>query len=197
LTGDFIDRGPDSRGVIDTIIQLLKDGFDIRPIRGNHEEMMLLAIQSEVFEDMLGWMENGGTQTLMSYGVDHPNDIPREHLRFMEEIPYYRMTEQYMFVHAGLDFSLDDPLSIAGRVAMIWTRDTEVNSRMIGGRTLVTGHMTQSLDAIKKSLSTKHMLIDNGCYLGSAFAAEGKGNLVAVNLDTREVIVQPNIDEVG
>jgi serine/threonine protein phosphatase 1 len=70
-----------------------------------------------------------------------------------------------------------------------------VNSKKIGGRTLVTGHTTQTLDAITKSLTTKHILTDNGCCLGFGFT-EGKGNLVAVNLDTRELIVQPNIDEV-
>jgi serine/threonine protein phosphatase 1 len=196
LLGDFLDRGPDSKGVIETILRLQKDGFGVQPLRGNHEEMMLLTIRSGVFEDLLDWLENGGTQTLMSYGVDHPNDIPRGHLQFLEELPYYRMTGQYLFVHAGLDFSLDDPLSVAGRTEMLWTRDGVVNSRMIGGRTLVTGHSTQSLDAIKKSLSTKHILTDNGCFLGSEFSGKGKGNLIAANLDTSEVIVQPCIDGV-
>jgi len=141
LLGDLIDRGPDSKGVIETIIQMQRDGFDIRPIRGNHEEMMLLAATTGVFEDLLEWLENGGNTTLMSYDVDHPKDIPREHLRFLEEIPYYRMTRKHLFVHAGLDFSLDEPLSAAGRTAMLWTRNDKVNSRKIGERTLVTGHL--------------------------------------------------------
>ena len=195
LIGDYIDRGPDSRGVIETMLRLQKDGFCVQPIRGNHEEMMLLAIRSGVFEDLEEWQENGGDGTLKSYGVSHPKDIPREHLRFLEELPYYRMTRQYLFVHAGLDFSLDDPLSIAGRVAMLWTRDEKVDSRKIGGRALVSGHTTQSLDAIRRSLTTKHILTDNGCCLGAEFSGKGKGNLVAVNLDTGEWIAQPNIDE--
>src|SRR5690348_12378540 len=81
LLGDLIDRGPDSKGVIEMILKLLEDGFDIRPIRGNHEELMLLAIRSGVFEDLLDWLENGGGSTLMSYGVDYPSDIPMEHIR--------------------------------------------------------------------------------------------------------------------
>ena len=195
LLGDLIDRGPDSRGVIETIIQMQRDGFDIRPICGNHEQMLILAIKSAVFEDLLDWLENGGGATLESYQIDHPNEIPREHLNFLEALPYYRMTPQYLFVHAGLDFSLDDPLSVAGRTAMLWTRDGKVNSKKIGGRTMVTGHSTRTLDEIRKSLTTKHIRIDNGCYLGTGFT-EGKGNLVAVNLDTGELIVQPNIDGV-
>ena len=197
LLGDYIDRGPDSRGVIETILRLQKDGFGVQPIRGNHEEMMLLAIRSGVFEDLLEWLENGGDATLNSYDADLPKDIPREHLRFLEELPYYRTTRQHLFVHAGLDFSLDEPLAIAGRVAMLWIRDGKVNSKKIGGRTLVTGHTKQSLDAIQRSITTKHILTDNGCHLGTEFSGKGKGNLVAVNLDTGELIVQPNIDGVS
>jgi len=193
LLGDFLDRGPDSKGVIETIIRLQKDGFGVRPIRGNHEEMMLLAETAGVFEDLLEWLENGGDATLKSYGVDHPKDIPREHIRFLEELPYFRMTPRYLFVHAGLDFSLDEPLSVGGRIAMLWTRDSKVNSKKIGDRTLVTGHSTKTLDEIRRSLTTKHILTDNGCHLGTGFT-EGKGNLVAVNLETGELIVQPNID---
>ena len=196
LLGDYIDRGPDSRGVIDILLVLQGDGFDIRPITGNHEQLLIVATQSEVFEDLEQWLENGGNTTLMSYGVDHPNDIPSEHPAFLEGLPYYRMTSQHLFVHAGLDFSLDDPLSVAGRTAMIRTRDAKVNSRKIGGRTLVTGHSTKTLDEIRNSLTSKHILTDNGCYLGTEFSGKGKGNLVAVNLDTGELIIQPCIDKV-
>jgi serine/threonine protein phosphatase 1 len=193
LLGDLIDRGPDSRGVIETILQLQQGGFDIRPIRGNHEMMLILAATTGVFEDLILWLNNGGEATLSSYGVDHPKDIPGEHWEFLVGLPYYRTTSHYLFVHAGLDFSLDDPLSVAGRTAMLWTRDGGGDSKKIGGRTLVTGHTPQTLDAIRKNLTTKHILTDNGCYLGTEFT-EGKGTLVAVNLDTREMIVQPNID---
>jgi len=195
LLGDLIDRGPDSKGVIETILSMQHDGFDIRPLRGNHEDMLLLAERTGVFDDLLLWLHNGGDATLKGYSVDHPKDIPLEHLEFLDGLPYYRMTRQYLFVHAGLDFSLDEPLSVAGRIAMLWTRDGKVDSNKIGARTMVTGHTTHTLDAIKKSLTTKHILTDNGCHLGTGFT-EGKGNLVAVNLDTRELIVQPNIDEV-
>jgi len=193
IIGDVIDRGPDSRGVIEAIIQMQRDGFDIRPIRGNHEEMLLMAERTGVFEDLATWLENGGEATLKSYGVDHPKNVPVEHLEFLEGLPYYRMTGKYLFVHAGLDFSLDEPLSVAGRTEMLWTRSEKVIPSRIGGRTLLTGHTTKTLDEIRKSLTTKHILTDNGCHLGTGFT-DGKGNLVAVNLDAGELIVQPNID---
>lgn len=193
LLDDLIDRGPDSKGVIESILLLQQDRFNIRPLRGNHEELLLLAESTGVFEDLLEWLENGGDATLKSYGVTHPKNIPVDHLNFLEDLPYYRITRQHLLVHAGLDFSLDEPLSVAGRIAMLWTRDGKVNSKKIGDRTMVTGHTTRTLDEIKKSLTSNHILTDNGCHLGTGFT-EGKGNLVAVSLDTGELIVQPNID---
>lgn len=194
LIGDLVDRGPDSKGVIETILKLQEDGFDIRACQGNHEVMLLGAVRFGVFESLLEWLENGGTQTLASYGVDHPQDIPEKHLQFLETLPLYRVTDQYVFVHACLDWTLADVFSKAGETAMLWSRSEKVIPSRIGGRTLVTGHTTQSLDAIQRSLTTKHILTDNGCFLGTEFSGKGKGNLVAVNLDTGELIVQPNID---
>lgn len=194
LLGDYIDRGPDSRGVIETILQLQKDAFDVRPIRGNHEEMMFLAIRSGVFEDLLEWLENGGNATLKCYGVQHPQDIPNDHLDFLEGLPYYQISEHYVFVHAGLDFSIEDPFSVAGRIKMLWDRSGLVSPKKIGGRTLCSGHCTKKLDYIRKSLNTKHIRLDNGCVYGTGI--EGKGNLVAVHLETKKLIIQENIDNI-
>jgi len=192
LLGDYIDRGPDSRGVIETILQLQKDGFVVRPIRGNHEDMMLLAIQSGVFEDLLDWLENGGDVTLRNYGVQHPQNLPEEHLRFLESLPLHCVTDKFVFVHAGIDCTLADPFSASGRQHMLWDRTGLIDIGKLGGRKVVSGHSTRKLDDIKKSLKKNHIHLDNGVYL-SGF--QGKGNLVCVDLGTNELFVQPNIDE--
>lgn len=193
LLGDLIDRGPDSKGVIDTILQLQKDGFRLLSVLGNHESLALNAIETGVYEDYLDWEDNGGEETLKSYGVRTPKEIPTEHIEFMNSLPLYRMTDKLVFVHAGLDWALPDEFSKAGETAMLWSRSGKVIPKRIGGRTLVTGHTTRTLDEIRRSLTTKHILTDNGCHLGTGFT-EGKGNLVAINLDTGELTVQPNID---
>jgi serine/threonine protein phosphatase 1 len=169
LLGDYIDRGPDSKGVIDQVLQLSKAGFIILVCKGNHEDMLLEAARSGVFESLLEWLEIGGTQTLTSFGVDHPQDIPEEHLQFLESLSLYHVTDQYVFVHACLDWTLPDVFSKAGEAAMLWSRSEKVIPSRIGGRTLVTGHTTQTLDAIQRSLNTKHIRIDNGCYLWTGF----------------------------
>lgn len=191
LLGDLIDRGPDSNGVIQTILTLIGQGYDIRAIQGNHEAMLLLAVQSGVFEDLLLWLENGGEATLRSYGVDHPSDLPRDHLHYLENLPLYRIADGFVVVHAGVDCTLADPFSESGRHHMLWDRSGIVDIGKLGGRKVVSGHSTRTLDDVRKSLRKSHLRIDNGVYLKGA---TGKGNLLSVDLSTREMFVQPNID---
>ena len=194
LLGDYIDRGPDSRGVIETVLGMLRDGLDVRPVCGNHEDMMLLALRSGVFEDLVEWLEQGGVATLKSYGVNHPEDIPEEHIEFLDGLPFFRKTERYVFVHAGLDFDIDDPFSPEGWTAMLWDRSGRTVPSRIAGRKIVSGHSTKTLDDIRKSLKKNHIRIDNGCVYGDDLP--GKGHLVALHLETGELTVQACIDDV-
>ncbi|MBJ6802767.1 metallophosphoesterase [Geomonas propionica] len=193
ICGDMIDRLGGSNGVIDTIIKLQNDGYDIRPIRGNHEELMLTAVQSGVFEDLLDWLENGGDQTLRSYGVSHPQLMPKEHLQFLSSLPLYCVTDHFVFVHAGINCTLDDPFSPRGRHHMLWDRSGIIDIGKLCALRVVSGHSTRKLDDIQKSLKMDHIRIDNGVYLRGV---EGKGNLVCVDLDAQQMWVQPCIDEI-
>jgi len=193
LLGDLIDRGPDSKGVVETVLGLRADGHDIRCCLGNHEDMMLLAVHNGIFEDLLEWLENGGDATLESYGVEHPQDIPEEHLQFLESLPLHHVTEGFVFVHAGMDGTLPDLCTPGEREYMLWDRTGKMDIGKLGGRKLVSGHSTRTLREIRKSLRKNHLRIDNGCvYTGFL----GKGNLVALDLDSGELFIQENIDEV-
>ena len=193
LVGDLIDRGPDSKGVIDTVLSLVENGFDIRCCLGNHEDMMLLAVHKGVFEDLLEWLENGGVTTLKSYGVNHPQEIPERHLCYLESLPLYHITKGFVVVHAGIDCTLEDPFSEVGGEHMLWDRGGRVDIGRLGGRRVVSGHSVRTLEEIRRSLGKKHLRIDNGCVYGPR--CPGKGNLVAVDLDTLEQFIQKNIDE--
>ena len=193
LLGELIDRGPDSKGVVETVIGLLADGFDIRCCLGNHEDMLLFAARSGIFEDLLVWLMNGGDTTLESYGVDHPQDLPKEHLQFLESLPLYLVSDGFVLVHAGIDCILADPFSSQGREYMLWDRTGKMDIRKLGGRRLVSGHSTRKLEEIRQSVRKNHIRIDNGCvYTGFP----DKGNLVALDLDGGELFVQENIAEV-
>jgi len=192
LLGDYLDRGPDSRGVIETMLGLLREGYDIRPILGNHEDMMLLALHKGIFEDLLEWLENGGDATLKSYGVNHPQEIPEEHLQFLEGLPLFEVSERFVLVHAGIDCTRADPFSPGGREYMLWDRTGLMNIGKLGGRRLVSGHSTRKLEEIRKASRKNHIRLDNGCVYGKRFP--GKGNLVALDLNSGELFVQENID---
>jgi serine/threonine protein phosphatase 1 len=111
--GDYVDRGPDSRGVIEAIIALQqrfdRDPLvDVRALMGNHEEMML----SDIDGATDNWLGQGGRETLASYGIDAQenakewaNLIPREHLTWLMKLPtmYYDEPRRLAFVHAGID----------------------------------------------------------------------------------------------
>src|SRR3954454_8704200 len=88
--GDYIDRGPDSRGVLE---QLLALGRRCRlvPLLGNHEEMLFAA--REGHSDLRYWLTFGGTAMLASYGVDHPRDLPGSHLDFLQSCRRFYETD--------------------------------------------------------------------------------------------------------
>ena len=112
--GDYVDRGPDSRGVIDCLIALV-DRCEVVPLLGNHELMMLQAMQDE--ETMSFWRTCGGAATIASYGGSLEN-LPLEHLVFLRGLRLYHETEGFLFVHANYDPGLSlaatsDDLSLA------------------------------------------------------------------------------------
>lgn len=187
LLGDYTDRGPRSREVIDQIFELQSNGFAILPIRGNHEDMLLRACGN--LDYFRVWMLNGGGATLKSFGFDEPCDIPLSYRRFFDALPFYLELEDYILVHAGLNFMADDPFS--DKEAMLWSRTVEVDTSMIGSKKIVTGHTPVSRNIVKQSLESNLIQLDNGCVYASS---EHLGTLTALDLDTRSVYFQNNID---
>lgn len=190
LLGDYIDRGPDSKGVIDTVIELQQAGYKIHPILGNHEHLLLKGLSSCGIDD---WLNDGGMATLKSYSVETAEEISCEHIEFLQRLPDRYVTETHVFVHAGLNFCLDDPLKDTSQYFMLWSRLCRKGyPDKIGGRKLVTGHTVCHLDEIKRSLKKNLIQLDNGCYMGSQFV--GRGNLVALELESGALVIQENID---
>jgi serine/threonine protein phosphatase 1 len=189
LLGDYVDRGPDSVGVLDYLLHLRDSGFDIRPIKGNHEYMLLNAVTDPAARSL--WFGNGGWGTLRELKIDSPEAIPQRYLDFLTHLPYFLTTEGYVLVHAGLDFSTHNPLRDTPPQYMLWSRDCKVDPTKIDNRTLVTGHSVMPLFAIQKSLASSHISLDNGCSDKGELSC---GSLLALDLDTRELLVQENIE---
>lgn len=193
LLGDYLDRGPNSKGVIDHIWQLQKDGFNVQCLRGNHEQIALDALKN--LDDERLWMMNGGPQTLMSFGVDTVQEIPVPYLDFLQQLPYYFEVDRYILVHAGLNFDEDNPLE--DQESMMWIRRwyQDINYYWLGNRIIVHGHTPLKKEAIEfqhQQLKIKSVLdIDGGCI----FNLKGMGHLCAFNLGNQELVFQANIEK--
>lgn len=188
LLGDYIDRGPDSKGVIDHIWYLQNNGYTVHCLRGNHEDMLLHEVQQEsVFH-------KGNQDTLLSFGVEHNRDIPKKYIEWMENLHYYFEVDQHIMVHAGLNFRASNPLEDFTEMVWIrhWTDDIDYD--WLNGRIIVHGHTpTKQLEMKKYNKMLDEipaMVIDNGC----VFEGFGLGNLVAFDLDTHKLHFYPRVD---
>jgi serine/threonine protein phosphatase 1 len=141
--GDYVDRGPDTRGVLDRLIQLKKE----RPVvclRGNHEVMMLAARDGGRGERKM-WLSVGGVQALGSYGghgrTGSLESVPPEHWDFLEsELVDYHERERFIFVHAGV--YTDTPLDEQPDSMLFWEFLPDA-MRHESGKTVVCGHTSQ------------------------------------------------------
>jgi serine/threonine protein phosphatase 1 len=143
--GDYIDRGPDSRGMIEQVIALA-GRCAVVPLLGNHEEMLLAALEGQSELDF--WMKFGGTAAVASYGGGRgirPGGlrgiIPPDHLDFIRGCRDYYETVGHFFVHAYYDPHL--PLHQQKWGGLRWASLPPVPERHRTGKVAVVGHTPQ------------------------------------------------------
>ena len=138
--GDYIDRGPDSRGVIERLLTLRKQ-TEVASILGNHEEMLLAILDGHHY--MLGdWLAFGGLATLDSYDTENPADIPEEHIKFLREcVPIVELPTHF-FVHAS--YLPRKPLAKQPAEVLRWESLRErLPKPHRSGKTCICGHTSQ------------------------------------------------------
>jgi serine/threonine protein phosphatase 1 len=140
--GDYVDRGPDSHGVLDQLIALHATG-QLVALRGNHDVMMLKASQGG--DDLQGWIYCGGRETLVSYGDTFAQgflgEVPDAHWKFLEEdcVDWYEI-DTHFFVHAQVD--PDAPLDDQPLYLLHWEPLFEARPHC-SGKIMVCGHTKQ------------------------------------------------------
>jgi len=144
LLGDYVDRGPDSAGVLRRLQRLLQDAR-VTLIKGNHEQMMLDARESHAkYSD---WLMNGGDATLRSYAGARATlrDVPPEHWRLLEhQLVDYVETDSHLFVHANA-YS-DMPMHEQPDYMLRWERCDEIVPHE-SGKVIICGHTPQKSGA--------------------------------------------------
>lgn len=175
--GDYVDRGPESRGVVERIATLALPGFDIVNLKGNHEDFFIRFMaekpgHSSTFEV---WSLNGATETLRSYGIEvsaEPHEVedidrirretiqkvPPAHKRFLKNLVLRKTVGDYLFVHAGID--PESPLSRQKIGDLLWIRDRFLTNPGPFGKVVVHGHTIFSTPEV-----LDHRIgIDTGAY---------------------------------
>jgi serine/threonine protein phosphatase 1 len=187
--GDYIDRGPDSRAVIDEIMKLQMDNYQVKALRGNHEQLLLNSLHDVEHREV--WMRNGGIQTLVSFNVASVHDIPEKYMNFFNALEYYVLLDDFILVHAGLNTAIEDPFSDI--YSMLWLRNFIIDPQKVNNRIIVHGHTPTSLSRIKESIAHAHtdynIVIDNGCVYGIGFE---RGNLCCLELNDLQLTVVVN-----
>lgn len=193
LLGDYIDRGPDSRGVLDYIFELKESGHSLTCLRGNHEQMLLNALSNA--QHFFLFDINGGSETMRSFGVETPDKIPLAYLDFVNALPLYHEIPGYILVHAGLNFQQSDPLTEGKE--MIWIRNwyAHISHEWLKGRKILHGHTPVGLEHIRQMARNFHEIgvqnIDAGCVFSHI---PQMGTLCAFDLDSGELVFQANLD---
>lgn len=150
--GDYIDRGPNSFDVVEELLTPQLDDFSRIFIKGNHEDMMLTFLEAPT---SLHWLDNGGLETISSYGVDVPRwcfdvpdldalrdafagALPPHHKAFFHALLSRYDIGTYVFVHAGINPKR--PINAQLERDMLWIRGAFLNCWSDFGRVIVHGH---------------------------------------------------------
>jgi serine/threonine protein phosphatase 1 len=191
LLGDYINKGPDSKGVLDYILHLLRQGYQLTCLRGNHDQLLLDAIDKGTHTVWLSPEEQQAT--LRSFGVERFEDIPEMYIQFIRSLLLLVMLDDYILVHAGLDFSKTNLLA-TDAYTLLNIKRFQPTAKKLGKRTLLHGHLPVSKASIEKAVKQKRVSVnlDAGCvyYKNAEF-----GWLCGFNLDNRQLFWQKNVEK--
>jgi serine/threonine protein phosphatase 1 len=163
FVGDYLDRGPDVRGVIDTLLEIGEAFPKTICLRGNHEEMFLEFYREGRGEEL--FLYNSGMSTLDSYGITlaearRGQGFPEDHLRFLASLPLSYETGDWFFVHAGVRPGI--PFARQVPEDLLWIRHEFIESDEDFGRRVVFGHTPLSEPLVERN----KIGIDTGAVYG-------------------------------
>lgn len=179
--GDYVDRGPESREVVETLLEQPLPGFEVTHLMGNHEQFLLRFLE----EPAVGatWLHNGGDATLRSYGVDPLEELPASadsltwlserfaallpatHRAFFEGLQRSHELGDFLFVHAGVRPGV--PLEQQDPNDLLWIREPFLGSDDDFGKLVVHGH-TPGAGPVQRR---NRICIDTGAVYGGCLTA--------------------------
>ena len=197
--GDYIDRGPRSKEVIDYLMDLQTKGQPLHCLKGNHEDYCIKAWEADqnwhLFKPEIqrDWEKVGAASTFKSFGVKRPREIPQSYIDWMKNLEYFHELDHFILVHAGLNFHIDNPFEDTH--SMIWVRNFKVDFNKTKGRHIIHGHIPVDYSFIDHVIHHQKnydfIALDNGVFCTDK---TDMGNLTAFNPDTNELVAMTNLD---
>lgn len=183
LLGDYIDRGPKVKQVLNKLLSLIENGYQVYPLRGNHEDMCWQAHLKEYDQESLKLPGYKWGKDI----IDKKRKIDQKYINFISMLPYYYELDQFYLVHAGFNFSSKNPFT--EYKSMLWSCNEAEDSKFLNGKILIHGHSKRSIEEIRKKVNSKAPIIglDNSVY---AKNNDAYGRLTCLNLDSFELIAQ-------
>jgi serine/threonine protein phosphatase 1 len=133
--GDYVDKGPDSKQVIERLLPGVAEGRRLVALKGNHDAMMVEALRDP--SKMAAWIAKGGDAALASYGGD-PADVPEDHIAWLDRLQLMHVDARRIYVHAGVD--PDIALDQQSEATLLWKRYPKGFPGGYGDRHVVHGH---------------------------------------------------------
>jgi diadenosine tetraphosphatase ApaH/serine/threonine PP2A family protein phosphatase len=164
--GDYIDRGPDSAGVVRYLMELQsRRGERLVALKGNHEAVVLDVCDGVCPADL--WLSQGGDATLRSYRAARAQDLPETVLNWFRSLPLSYDDGRHFFVHAGVNPQL--PLEAQDERDLIWIREPFLSARRDYGRLIVHGHTP--LETGEPDFRANRLNLDTGAVFGGPLTA--------------------------
>ena len=133
--GDYVDKGPQSKQVIDRLLSEVVDGCRLIALKGNHDAMMAQALRDP--SKMASWIAKGGDAALASYGGD-PAAVPQTHIAWLDGLRLMHVDKYRVYVHAGVDPEV--PLDQQSEATLLWKRYPKGFPGGFGELHVVHGH---------------------------------------------------------
>jgi serine/threonine protein phosphatase 1 len=194
LLGDYVNKGPDSRGVLDYIMQLQGFGYQVQCLRGNHEQELLATIHGTPNANHMWKLEAEREMTLASFGVTQATDIPAQYAQWMAALPLTLELPDFVLVHAGFDFTLPPTAMRQDTQSMLYTKSFVFDPSRLAGKRLLHGHVPTPVADVQKKVAAKAGAIglDTGC----AFLQNPElRHLAALDLDSWQLHSVENREE--
>lgn len=189
ILGDIINKGPDSKGVVDQIMHLQEEGFEVYVLRGNNEALLLKVLKKN---------ENRIERLSLRFGITGlfkrgSTKLKKKYRKFFKSTLFYIESDAFFAVHAGFDYSSFDPFN--DTFQMLWMRNFKADNAFQNNKPVIHGHRVYPFKKIKSAIDKQALAIplDNGCVLGNKDKAFGR--LLCYDITTKELFKQRNCED--